>query len=163
MASKKSALYTSMLEKVQLPGGLPQVLPQASLLEHGVFAVLLESLAPSRAESALNSLRKAFDDWNEARETILRVDGGMVASDWTMQRLSDLVNAEVDRPHIMETTALGAAWLAGQQAGFYADMDTFAKHWQLETRFTPKMDEAERAHKYAGWKDAVRRTLSEPK
>ncbi len=108
-------------------------------------------------------LSAMHDDWNEAREAILRVDGGMVASDWTMQRLSDLVNAEVDRPHIMETTALGAAWLAGQQAGFYADMDTFAKHWQLEARFTPKMDEAERVRKYAGWQDAVRRTLSEPK
>ncbi len=102
-------------------------------------------------------------DWNEARETTLRVDGGMVASDWTMQRLSDLMNAEVDRPHIKETTALGAAWLAGQQAGFYGDMHNFARHWQLETRFTPKMDEAERNRKYAGWKDAVRRTLSTPK
>ncbi|MCP4490995.1 MAG: glycerol kinase GlpK [Gammaproteobacteria bacterium] len=108
-------------------------------------------------------LSAMHDDWNAARETILRVDGGMVASDWTMQRLSDLVNAEVDRPHIMETTALGAAWLAGQQTGFYEDMSAFAKHWQLETRFTPKMDETERASKYAGWKDAVRRTLSEPK
>jgi len=108
-------------------------------------------------------LTAMHDDWNAARETILRVDGGMVASDWTMQRLSDIVNAEVDRPHIMETTALGAAWLAGQQAGFYEDMDAFAEHWQLETRFTPKMEDAERQRKHAGWKDAVRRTLSEIK
>ncbi|MCP3689657.1 MAG: glycerol kinase GlpK [Gammaproteobacteria bacterium] len=107
-------------------------------------------------------LTAMHEDWADARETTLRVDGGMVASDWTMQRLSDLMSAEVDRPHILETTALGAAWLAGQQTGFYGDMHDFARHWQLETRFTPKMSETERERKYLGWKDAVRRTLSTP-
>ena len=105
-------------------------------------------------------LTAMHDDWGAARETILRVDGGMVTSDWTMQRLSDIVNAEVDRPHIMETTALGAAWLAGQQVGFYENRQAFSEHWQLETRFTPKMEDAERQRKYTGWKDAVQRTLS---
>ncbi len=99
-------------------------------------------------------------DWGSSGDTVLRVDGGMVASDWTMQRLSDLVNADVDRPKVMETTALGAAWLAGMQTGFYGGMDDFAQSWGLERRFSPGMDEATRTRKLAGWKDAVRRTLS---
>jgi glycerol kinase len=101
-------------------------------------------------------------DWGEAGNTILRVDGGMVASDWTMQRLADTVNAEVDRPKVMETTALGAAWLAGMQSGFYGDKDEFAQSWGLDKRFSPRMDDATRSRKYAGWKDAVSRTLSRP-
>jgi glycerol kinase len=99
-------------------------------------------------------------DWGGARETVLRVDGGMVASDWTMQRLADLLDAAVDRPQVMETTALGAAWLAGKQAGFYPDAAQFAESWALERRFTPAMDGPERERKYAGWKDAVGRTLT---
>jgi glycerol kinase len=99
-------------------------------------------------------------DWDGAGETVLRVDGGMVASDWTMQRLADLLAAEVDRPRVMETTALGVAWLAGMKAGFYPDAESFARSWALDHRFTPAMDEGERARKYAGWKDAVGRTLS---
>ena len=102
-------------------------------------------------------------DWGEAGSTILRVDGGMVASDWTMQRLADLVNAEVDRPRVMETTALGAAWLAGMQSGFYGDKDEFAQSWKLDKRFSPDMEDATRLRKYAGWQDAVSRTLSRPK
>lgn len=101
-------------------------------------------------------------DWGETGNTILRVDGGMAASDWTMQRLADIVNAEVDRPKVMETTALGAAWLAGMRSGFYGDKDEFAQSWGLDRRFSPKMDDATRSRKYAGWKDAVSRTLSRP-
>lgn len=107
-------------------------------------------------------LKAMQGDWGEAANTILRVDGGMVASDWTMQRLADLVNAEVDRPMVMETTALGAAWLAGMQSGFYGDKNEFAKNWGLERRFSPDMEEATRSKKYKGWQDAVNRTLSRP-
>jgi glycerol kinase len=99
-------------------------------------------------------------DWGAARATVLRVDGGMVASDWTMQRLADILNAPVDRPRILETTALGAAYLAGMQAGFYPDRDAFAARWSLDRRFEPHMAEADRERKYAGWRDAVSRTLS---
>ncbi|MDH5412041.1 MAG: FGGY-family carbohydrate kinase, partial [Alphaproteobacteria bacterium] len=99
-------------------------------------------------------------DWNGAGETVLRVDGGMVASDWTMQRLADLLNAAVDRPQVMETTALGAAWLAGMQAGFYPGPEKFSESWALDHRFAPAMGEAERQRKYTGWKDAVGRTLT---
>ena len=91
---------------------------------------------------------------------MLRVDGGMVASDWTMQCLADILDAPVDRPTILETTALGAAWLAGSQAGVWPKAREFAKSWALETRFKPAMSEATRKRKLAGWRDAVRRTLS---
>lgn len=99
-------------------------------------------------------------DWSPAGSTVLRVDGGMTVSDWTMQRLADLLNAPVDRPNIMETTALGAAYLAGLQTGFYPAPEEFAKTWSLDRRFDPQMADEERSAKYAGWKDAVRRTLS---
>lgn len=100
-------------------------------------------------------------DWKaNGKETVLRVDGGMVASDWTMQRLSDILDAPVDRPTILETTALGAAWLAGQRAGVWPDRKGFARSWARDTRFEPKMDEKTRTVKIKGWKDAVRRTLS---
>ena len=94
---------------------------------------------------------------------MLRVDGGMVASDWTMQRLADILDAPVDRPTILETTALGAAWLAGSQAGVWPGTEAFAEAWALERRFEPMMAPGRRAAKLAGWRDAVRRTLSRPR
>jgi glycerol kinase len=93
-------------------------------------------------------------------DTVLRVDGGMVASDWTMQRLADILAAPVDRPTILETTALGAAYLAGLQSGLYPEPQAFAERWALDRRFTPAMDDATRGRKIAAWKDAVGRTLS---
>ena len=99
-------------------------------------------------------------NWSGAAETVLRVDGGMVASDWTMQRLSDLLNAPVDRPVVLETTALGAAWVAGQKAGVWPDMAGFAERWRLERRFEPRMDAVKRGAKLSGWADAVKRTLT---
>jgi glycerol kinase len=99
-------------------------------------------------------------DWPAPHETVLRVDGGMAASDWTMQRLADVLGAPVDRPKVLETTALGAAYLAGLEAGVYPDPEEFSKTWALERRFEPLMSEAERARMYAGWKDAVARTLT---
>jgi glycerol kinase len=99
-------------------------------------------------------------DW-QASETdgVLRVDGGMSASDWSMQFLSDILGAPVDRPQVLETTALGAAWLAGMRAGIYPDQDGFAKNWSLDQQFSPVMDDATRNRRYAGWKDAIARTL----
>lgn len=89
----------------------------------------------------------------------LRVDGGMSASDWAMQFLSDIIGAPVDRPEVLETTALGAAWLAGMQAGVYPGQAEFAQTWALERRFAPRMAEIERTEKYAAWQRAVRATL----
>ncbi|MDP3320302.1 MAG: glycerol kinase GlpK [Bosea sp. (in: a-proteobacteria)] len=96
-----------------------------------------------------------------AARSVLRVDGGMAASDWTMQRLADLLDLPVDRPSLRETTALGAAYLAGLDAGVLPEPDRFADLWRLERRFTPGMADSERSRKIAGWRDAVRRTLSD--
>lgn len=98
-------------------------------------------------------------DWKGGGDTVLRVDGGMVASDWTMQFLADILNAPVDRPAILETTALGAAWLAGSRAGVWPGMAEFAASWARDKRFEPEMDAAERKRKIKGWDVAVRRTL----
>ena len=84
----------------------------------------------------------------------------MVASDWTMQALADILAVPVDRPKILETTALGAAWLAGSRAGVWPGQREFAKSWALDRRFKPKMDEATRKKAIKGWRDAVRRTLT---
>jgi glycerol kinase len=99
-------------------------------------------------------------DWSGSGETALRVDGGMTASDYTMQFLSDIIDAPVDRPQVLETTALGAAWLAGYQAGVYPDQDTFAQVWALDRTFEPAMDADTRNAKYAAWKRAVQATIS---
>jgi glycerol kinase len=98
-------------------------------------------------------------DWTGQSETVLRVDGGMVASDWTMQRLADILDAPVDRPRILETTSLGAAWLAGRMAGVWPDMDGFAKSWKRDCRFEPAMSDADRSAKLKSWQSAVKRTL----
>jgi len=97
---------------------------------------------------------------NETAETVLRVDGGMTGSDLTMQFLADILGAPVDRPAFLETTALGAAYLAGYQAGICPDPQGFAKTWARERRFTPRLDHDRRSEKWQGWLDAVRRTRS---
>jgi glycerol kinase len=99
-------------------------------------------------------------DWGTSAEGILRVDGGMTASDWAMQFLSDILGAPVDRPVVTETTALGAAYLAGLQAGLCAPPEEFQSSWALERRFTPAIDPAIRDAKYARWGRAVAATMS---
>jgi glycerol kinase len=107
----------------------------------------------------LNAMRA---DWPaaEGAGTVLRVDGGMTASDYTLQFLADMTDAPVDRPVFMETTALGAAYLAGLKAGVCPDLDGFARTWKLDRRFEPDMDAQMRARKWQGWQNAVRRTLT---
>ena len=108
----------------------------------------------------LNAMRA---DWtqgaSQGADTVLRVDGGMVASDWTMQCLADILQAPVDRPVIAETTALGAAWLAGSRAGVWPGQEGFAASWQLDNNFAPQMPIEQRDIKVAGWNKAVRRVL----
>ncbi len=99
-------------------------------------------------------------DWGVAAEGVLRVDGGMTASDWAMQFLSDILGAPVDRPVITETTALGAAYLAGLKAGICPAPAEFQKSWALQRQFLPLMDETKRAAKYARWNRAVAATMS---
>ena len=105
-------------------------------------------------------LEAMHKDWKGGGNTVLRVDGGMVASDWTMQFLADVLDAPVDRPMILETTALGAAWLAGSRSGVWPGMTEFAASWKRDAQFKPKMDSVERKRKIRGWDAAVRRTLT---
>ena len=99
-------------------------------------------------------------DWGAAADGVLRVDGGMTASDWTMQFLSDILGAPVDRPKVTETTALGAAYLAAMQAGVTGGPEEFATSWALDRRFTPQMEAATRDAKYARWGKAIAATMS---
>ena len=107
----------------------------------------------------MNAMRA---DWPAASQTksVLRVDGGMTASDWTMQQLADILDAPVDRPEITETTALGAAYLAGLSAGLCPKPAAFMADWKRERRFDPQLDADTRQRLVSGWQDAVRRTLS---
>ena len=104
-------------------------------------------------------LEAMHSDWAASAKAVLRVDGGMVASDWTMQFLADVLDAPVERPTIGETTALGAAWLAGHKAGVWPGAEGFGKLWKLERAFRPALPAAERERKYAGWQRAVRAVL----
>lgn len=133
-----------------------------------VFGLTRSSGPAELARAALESvgyqtrdlLEAMQADWQaEGTRPTLRVDGGMTASDWAMQFLSDIIDAPVDRPEVLETTALGAAWLAGQRAGVYPDMDAFAQGWRVDRTFTPAMDAATRERKCAAWARAVDATL----
>jgi glycerol kinase len=105
-------------------------------------------------------LEAMYADWGTTPDGVLRVDGGMAASDWSMQFLSDIIGAPVDRPVVTETTALGVAYLAGLQAGICPAPEEFQKTWALERRFEPAMDQATRASKYDRWQRAVAATMA---
>lgn len=121
-------------------------------------------LSKAALESVCFQTRDLLDamrgDWANMGETVLRVDGGMVASNYTMQFLADILNAPVDRPVVLETTAIGAAYLAGLQMGMFPPPEEFSKSWKRDKRFSPTLPEEVRVRKYDGWKDAIRRTLS---
>ncbi|RLA26209.1 MAG: glycerol kinase [Gammaproteobacteria bacterium] len=88
---------------------------------------------------------------------IIRVDGGMVANNWFLQFLADMLNIPVERPKNVESTVLGAAYLAGLQSGVFSSIEQIADLWSREAVFAPKMDASDRAGLYAGWQDAVQR------
>ncbi len=106
---------------------------------------LLEAMASDMKRSGLGVPKR------------IKVDGGMVTNDWFCQRLADLVGLAVDRPKVVETTALGAAYLAGLASGVYSGTDDIAAQWALDRRFMPRMKRLEREALYDGWKKAVRR------
>jgi len=133
-----------------------------------VFGLTRNSGPAELAKAALESvgfqtrdlLEAMRADWGTAADGVLRVDGGMVVSDWAMQFLADIIGAPVDRPVVTETTALGAAYLAGLQAGICPEPAAFAESWALQRRFSPKMAEDLRASKYDRWGRAVAATMS---
>lgn len=105
-------------------------------------------------------LQLCMNDDMDAAPGNLRVDGGMVKNSWVMQFLADMLNVQVDRPTILETTALGAAYLAGLRLGWYASLEEIEQLWRCEKSFTPSMEEATREQLYQGWLDAVSRVRS---
>ena len=106
---------------------------------------LLEAMAADMKRAGLGAPKR------------IKVDGGMVKNDWFCQRLADLVGLPVDRPKVTETTALGAAYLAGLAAGIFSGTKDIAAHWALDRSFVPTMKRLQRDALYGGWKEAVRR------
>ena len=141
--------------------GAPYWAPEA---RGAIFGMTRNSGPAEFARAALESVgyqtRDLLDamqaDWaRDGAQPSLRVDGGMAANDYAMQFLSDIIGAPVDRPAVLETTALGAAWLAGTRAGVWPDMAEFAATWAKERQFTPNMAADSRAARYGRWKRAV--------
>src|SRR5512138_75496 len=134
----------------------------------GAFFGLTRATGPAEiARAALEAVCYQTRDLLEAMRAdgatgleALRVDGGMVANDWMLQMLADILGVAVERPVVAETTALGAACLAGLNRGLFADLDAVAAQWRRDARFEPQMDAAERNDRYAGWQDAVSRVRS---
>jgi glycerol kinase len=167
LADKSDSLQSVYLVPAFVGLGAPYWNPRV----RGALFGLTRNTGPAElAHAALESVcYQTFDLWaamradwpdSKAANIVLRVDGGMTASDWTMQRLADLLDAPVDRPMIQETTALGAAYLAGLQAGVYPEPEKFADNWRLEHRFRPVMSAATRERKLKGWARAVKGVLA---
>jgi glycerol kinase len=133
----------------------------------GLLGLTAECGLPEIARAALKAVGYQTRDLIEAMMAdagiavdALRVDGGMAASDWTMQFLADILPANVERPASVETTAWGAAYVAGLTRGLYPDPETMAARWRPERRFTPQMPVVEREERYAGWRRAVAGVLA---
>jgi glycerol kinase len=146
--------------------GAPYWKPEA---RGAIFGMTRNSGPAEFARAALESvgyqtrdlLEAMQADWaREGAQPTLRVDGGMAANDYAMQFLSDIIGAPVDRPQVLETTALGAAWLAGQRAGVWPGMEGFAKGWAVERQFNSRMDATAREARTARWKRAVEAVLA---
>src|SRR5215469_10367483 len=166
LADKSDSTQSVYLVPAFVGMGAPYWRPNA----RGALFGLTRNTGPAElAHATLESVcYQTFDLWEAMRAdwlggtaaNVLRVDGGMTASDWTMQRLADLLDAPVDRPMIAETTALGAAYLAGLAAGVYPEPARFADSWRLEHRFKPNMSAATREKKLKGWARAVKGVLA---
>lgn len=134
-----------------------------------VFGLTRNSGPNELAKAALESVgfqtRDLLDamhaDWQpEGGDAVLRVDGGMSASNWAMQFLADIIGAPVDRPKVLETTALGVAWLAGMKQGAFPEQEEFAHSWALDKTFNPQASNVVRQEKYQRWQRAVSATLA---
>jgi glycerol kinase len=145
--------------------GAPYWVPEA----RGAIFGLTRNTGPAEfARAALESvgfqtrdlLEAMHADWAGAGDAVLRVDGGMTASEPAMQFLADILGAPVDRPRNTETTAQGAAWLAGYRAGLCPAPGDYAGAWQLDRRFEPKMDQETRDRRYSAWKRAVQAVIA---
>ena len=131
-----------------------------------ICGLTLDATAAHLARAALEAVAYQTHDLTTAMvadgaagAAALRVDGGMSANDWLCQFLADMLQAPVERPAGVETTALGAAFLAGLETGVWSNLDALSATWSLGRRFEPRMDNAQRQRMIDGWQIAVRRTL----
>jgi len=143
--------------------GAPHWQPNARA---AIFGLTLDADAAHIARATLESVAYQTRDLLDAmvadtgeRPQSIRLDGGMVANDWLCQFLADMLEVPVERPAVTETTALGAAFMAGLEAGVYDGLDAVRQAWTCERRFEPVMDGATRGRLLAGWQDALARTL----
>lgn len=118
-------------------------------------AEVARAVLEANAYQTRDLLEAMRGDWSAAGETTLRVDGGMVANDLMLQMLADTLDAPVERPRILETTAMGTAWLAGSSVGVLPDQAGFAAQWAADRRFAPTGEASGREAGYRRWKDAV--------
>jgi len=132
--------------------GLTRDVGAAEIVRAALDAVCYET------RDLLEAVRKDMPSVGLKRLKALKVDGGMVTNDWFCQRLADLTGLTVERPKVTETTALGAAYLAGLGAGLFSGQKDIAARWALDRRFKPALGKAERDRLYLGWKSAVAHT-----
>lgn len=143
--------------------GAPHWKPEAKaaimgLSRESTKAHIVRAALEAQAYQTLD-LMEAFVKDSGFDPKLIRVDGGLVANDFVCQFLADMINRPVDVPKVIETTALGAAYLAGLQAGLYKDLDDIASRWSMAHNYTPQMDEAQRDRLYGQWKQSVARVL----
>jgi len=134
--------------------GLTRDTGVAEIVRAGLEAVAYQT------RDLLAAMAADMSDAGAAMPSALRVDGGMAANDWAMQFLADMTGLPVERSSILETTALGAALLAGVPCGLYPSHEAMAASWRFDRRFEPLMSADEREERYVGWRDAVKRVLS---
>jgi len=144
--------------------GAPHWEPNARALLCGLT---LDTSGAHLARAALESVAYQTLDLTEAmqrdgaqRLDAIRIDGGMAANDWFCQFLADILQARVERPAELETTALGAAFLAGLATGVWPDLGSLSAHWSTAAMFEPAMDQAQRGALIAGWQQALARALN---
>jgi glycerol kinase len=145
--------------------GAPHWAPDAQAMICGITRgtsrnELARAALESVAFQSRDLIKAMFADSKGAPDALrIRVDGGLSANDWAMQCLADMLDIPVERPSVVETTAMGAAYLAGYRAGEYPEPAGFASEWKLDRQFLPQMAAVKRELKYAGWRQAVTQTL----
>ena len=118
-----------------------------------IVRAVIESVA-YQSYDLLNAMNK-----DGLKPNVIRVDGGMVKNNWFSQFLSDIINIRVDRSRVKETTALGAAYMAGLKIGVYKSLNDISKNWRINKRFSPNIDKIERLKLLKGWAQAIKKTL----
>ena len=118
---------------------------------------IIRAIMESVAYQSYDLLKAMKNDGINAK--IIKVDGGMVRNNWLLQFLADVIKIKVYRPQFEETTALGAAFLAGLHIGIFKSLNDISKKWKLNKKFIPKMKNSERLNLLKGWSQAMRRTL----